>query len=100
MRTIQPRADSIVDATVGYAAGESGHGVAYARVCGSNGEHLLRVSFGLRPTDDRRLTGFAALTALAHALRRRGVRRVSFSLDDRQLLDDLAAHQNLEPPMV
>ena len=85
----------VIDAAVGFA-GANGRGVAYARLSSNGAEHLLRVPFRFGASCDERQIGFAALTALAATLRRRGLRRVYFALEDRELLDDIAAHENLK----
>jgi len=89
-----------VDAAVGYAAAQSGHGIAYARLSSLGNEHLLRVPFRLNRTFAPRQVGFAALTAVAVTLRKRGIHNVGFALEDQQLLDDLATHRDLDESLV
>jgi uncharacterized membrane protein len=85
---------SEVDVTVGYAAAGDGAGVAYARLAGAAGEHLLRVPFEVRwSKHDEREAGYAALTAVAVRMRRAGVQRVRFALGDGNLLAEIAGHR-------
>jgi hypothetical protein len=44
--------------------------------------------------------GYAALTAVATMLRARGVERVSFGLDDADLVADCNLHRDVPPPLV
>lgn len=93
---------SSVEAGIGYAAGAGGEAVAYARVTNPDGEHLLRIPFrvGGASALQPREAGYAALTAVARALRGWGIRRVRFRLEDAGLIDDLVAHRDLPAPMV
>jgi hypothetical protein len=79
-----------VDVEVGFAAGERGHGIAYARIHRDGAEHLLRVTFRLRPEFRERETGYAALTSVIQALGKRGLRRVRLAVDDVELVHELA----------
>lgn len=91
-----------VIASLGYAADDRGHGVAYARIAAESGEHLLRIPFrtGRASAVQEREAGYAALTATVNALRGRGVRRVCFRLEDTALIADLAEHRDVPPPIV
>ncbi|HEY1655602.1 MAG TPA: hypothetical protein VGF86_10835 [Candidatus Tumulicola sp.] len=91
-----------VDTSLGYAADERGVGVAYARIRSETGEHLLRVPFRVGRISglQQREAGYAALTAVARALRRRGIGSAAFRLGDASLLADLAAHREVPPPIV
>ncbi len=91
-----------MDTSLGYAADERGAGVAYARVRSGDAEHLLRVPFRVGRVSglQQREAGYAALTAVARTLRRRGVSRVCFHLSDASLLADLASHRDVPPPIV
>jgi hypothetical protein len=82
------------DVAIGYAADRRGHGIAYARVTTSTSEHVLRLTF--RVNLDRssgemleRQIGYAATTAVANELRRRGVRRAAFAIPDASLLTEI-----------
>jgi hypothetical protein len=90
------------NATIGYAADERGRGVAYARIGADAGEQLLRVPFRLKRASDLdgREIGYAALTAVVRALREWGVRRVTFAVDDPQLVADLSDQRDLPPAIV
>lgn len=85
------RSGGAVQAAVGCAADSRGNGIAYARIASPAGGHLLRVAFQTeRGALAERAAGYAALTAVAQALRGRGVHRVRFLLDDPSLLADLS----------
>lgn len=87
---------------LGYAAGEDGEGVVYARVGSSAGERLVRAAFRIARyagTDGREIS-YGALTAVATLLRERGVERVEFSLPDRELVGDLVTHRPVPPPLI
>ena len=70
-----------VEVAVGFAAGMRGQGIAYARIHGS-AEHLLRVAFRMRPGFGDDEVGYAALTAVARTLRRRGLKNLRLAVDD------------------
>jgi hypothetical protein len=91
-----------VEALVGYAADERGRGVAYVKVSAPTEEHLLRVPFSVRRGRDLngREIGYGAMEAIAGELRKRGVKRAVFALDDPQLIDDLAAHRAVPEALV
>lgn len=90
------RRGSQMQAAVGYGADPSGAGVAYVRVAAGSGAHVLRVPFRLdRGAHGERVAGYAALTAVARALRERGAGKVRFLLDDPSLVADLQGHGDL-----
>ena len=86
-----------VEAAIGYAADVRGNGVAYARLTGRRKRQLLRIAFRVpapaQPID--RASGYAALTAVARALRERGVLRVRFSLNDARFTDEVGGRREL-----
>jgi hypothetical protein len=86
-----------VQATVGFAADASGEGVAYARLKGIRGEGLVRVPFGVKryPALLEREIGYAALTAVAVHLRKRGVVQIDVAVDDSQLAADLRERRDV-----
>ncbi|HEY6325478.1 MAG TPA: hypothetical protein VIW73_03040 [Candidatus Cybelea sp.] len=83
-------------AAIGYAVGPRGLGLAYARLTGSGTRKLLRSTFRTapRPGSDR-AGGYAAVTAVARALRDRGFDNLSFILNDAELVEEIA--QRREP---
>jgi hypothetical protein len=100
MVTKQKGRKQTTEAGVGWAADTRGNGVAYARIGGS-AEHLLRVPFRVgRTAPAERAAGYAALTAVARALRARGVGRVRFGLDDPALLCDLTGRGSVPEGLV
>ena len=89
-------------ASVGYAADDAGNGVAYVRVVfKEGGPRVLRVAFGVQrqPALSGREVGYAALTAVSSALRRRGIELVRFAIDDRALIAELGKRENVPPPL-
>jgi hypothetical protein len=104
MRKHRRSATPPLDAALGYAADERGYGVAYARLTTPGGEHLLRVSFrlgrGQAGSEYQRVAGYAALTAIAGELRRRGVESATFTLEDAQLVEDVTTHRPVPAPIV
>lgn len=89
-------------ASVGYAADDAGNGVAYVRVLlKEGGPRVLRVAFRVQrqPALSGREVGYAALTAVCSALRRRGIELVRFAIDDQALVGDLRNRENVPPPL-
>jgi hypothetical protein len=86
---------------VGYAADSRGRGVVYAAVSTAKGARLLRLSFRMArsPFEDRAI-GYAALTEVARALRKRGCRRVTFTLGDAPLVDEITTQRDLPETLV
>ena len=98
---VAKRSGGAIQVAVGCAADPRGSGIAYARIAGRAGQHLLRVPFlAERSAPAERGAGYAALTAVARALRERGVGRVRFLLDDPSLLADLAGRGSLPDALV
>ena len=92
-----------VNAAVGYAADSAGAGVAYARMTIPRGSpRVLRVNFSVarQPALKDREVGYAALTAVCSAVRRKGFESVKFLVDDPQLIADLKKRQDVPPPLV
>jgi hypothetical protein len=92
------RADTTVEAALGYAAGRRGKGVAFCRLATESRRHALRVPFQIAPRApvNDRTVGYAALTEVAKALCQRGFRHVSFTLDDPQIVDEIRTHSKLD----
>jgi hypothetical protein len=90
-----------IEVKVGYGADGRGHGIAYATAVTAKGPRLLRVPFRVRPAPfEDRAVGYAALTQVAKALRARGCRRVSFTLGDTELVDEIATQRHLPETLV
>lgn len=89
--------ESGVQAAIGYAVGPRGLGLAYARLAGSKVSKLLRLSFrtASRPVSER-AGGYAALTAVARALRDRGFDRLRIVVNDPELVEEITKRR--EPP--
>jgi hypothetical protein len=98
----QPTSLQTVEAVAGYAADAGGRGVAYVRLAAPTEEHLLRIPFSVRRRRDLngREIGYGALCAIAGELRKRGVRRAVFGVDDAALIEDLTAHRDLPEALV
>jgi hypothetical protein len=92
MRTSEPA----VQAAIGYAVGPRGLGLAYALLTGSGTRKLLRSSFRTAPrAPSDRAGGYAAVSAVARALRDRGFDNLRFVLNDTELVEEIA--QRREP---
>lgn len=89
--------DSLVIATLGFAAGGTGGGVAYValRGAGHREASVVRMVFRCRPLPALRGrdVAYAALEAAAQHLRQRGVAHVLFEVDDDALALDIADHR-------
>jgi len=81
-----------IEAVLGYAADERGKGLAYAQLTGAQARKLIRTAFRVKsppPLSDRAI-GYAALTAVARALSKRGICDVHFVVGDPQLVEEIA----------
>lgn len=89
----------LIEATLGYAADESGAGVAYAavRTPARTAPALLRIPFRVRRYAGLagREVGYAAVAAVARALHDRKVRRVRFAVPDDELVADVRERRAL-----
>lgn len=97
MRTTR-KAGPEIEAGVGYAADHRGRGVAYARLAGSEALQLIRVVFrvGAPAATGERATAYAALTAVARALAKRGFRDVSFCVADPEFAKEITSGRGVE----
>lgn len=90
-----------VDAATGFAADSQGNGVAYVRLTLGGTPRVLRIPFNVKRYAallDREV-GYAALTAAGTVLRRRGIERVRFTVDDARLVGDLREHRDVPAPL-
>jgi len=89
----------LIEATLGYAADESGTGVVYAAVQNParSAPALLRLPFRVRRFAGLagREVGYAAVAAVAAALRDRKVRRVRFAVPDGELVADVSERRTI-----
>jgi hypothetical protein len=101
MRTMRSP-DPGIDAIVGYAAGERGNGIAYARLSLGRSRRLLRVDFRVGPVVPfpERAVGYAALTAVTRVLCRRGFREVRFVLADADFVEEIASGRGVGETLV
>jgi hypothetical protein len=90
-----------VDAATGFAADAQGNGVSYLRLQLGRTARVLRVPFSVRryPALLDREIAYAALTAAAAVLHRRGIDRVRFLVDDTRLVSDLHEHRDVPAPL-
>src|SRR5579862_7130965 len=102
MAAAQRYPGSSTSVAVGYGANARGAGVAYARISSGATDHLLRVTFRAQrvPELEGREVGYAALGAVAHTLRNRGIARATFALGDAQLVADIVEHRDVPGPIV
>ena len=86
-----------VRAAVGFAADDGGSGIAYIRLGEDAAARVLRVPFSVKryPALIDREVGYAALAAGAAALRKHGVERVRFVVDDVRLVNDVQEHRDV-----
>lgn len=90
-----------VEAATGFAADGNGSGVAYVRLVLAGTPRVLRIPFTVKryPALLDREVGYAALSAIGSVLRRRGVERVRYIVDDAQLARDLREHRDVPAPL-
>ena len=87
-----------VEAAIGYAVGPRGLGLAYARLTGSGTRKLLRSTFSTASwARSDRAGGYAAVTAVARALRDRGFDNLRFVLSDAELVEEIAKRREPAP---
>lgn len=79
-----------VQAEIGYAVGPRGLGLAYASLTGCGTRKLLRLTFRASQAQTARAGGYAAVAAIARALRDRGFDNLRFVLNDVELVDEIA----------
>lgn len=79
-----------VEVEIGFGAATGGRGIAYARIRNGAADHLLRVTFTVRREFAEAEVGYAALTAVARALRKRRLKSVRLAVDDAAVVDALS----------
>jgi len=86
------------DIAVGYAVDSKGHGIAYAAISTGTSSGTVRIPFTatVQPALEGRDVGYAAVAAVATQLKRRGIGRARFRLDDQNVVADLSGAGN--PP--
>jgi len=97
MRTTRSAGPGI-EAGVGYAADHRGRGVAYARLAGPEGAQLIRIGFrvaGSTPFGERAVA-YAALTAVAQTLAKRGLRDVRFVVGDPAFAEEITSGRGVD----
>jgi hypothetical protein len=94
--------DRAVEAAIGYAASPRGSGVAYVGLTGVGIDRVLRLTFRVAGSERQaeRAGAYAALTAAAYALLKRGLRQAHFLLDDAQLVDEISNRREMPDELV
>lgn len=89
---------ALASVAVGFAADGAGSGVAFVR---TGAARTLRVPFAVKrqPALLDREVGYAALAAVAGALRKRGIDRLEFAIDDPNLAMDLQERRDVPPTL-
>jgi hypothetical protein len=91
-----------VQASIGYAVGRQGRGLAYAHLTGRGVRQVLRLPLriGAGFPQTERASAYAALTAVARALRERGFSRARFVVDDAQFVDEVTNGRQVAEQLV
>jgi hypothetical protein len=84
--------EATVQALVGFAAGSDGSGIAYVRLTNGAAQRVARIEFdaGRSRAPAEHGVAYAALTAVARALVRRGIKRANFVLADGDFVDEIS----------
>jgi hypothetical protein len=95
MKPRKPNFKQIHDVVIAYAANLRGAGVAYAAIAGE--DEPRRIAFQLErfPALLGREIGYAALIAVAAALRAEGFRAVRLGIPDERVIEDLEYRRQL-----
>ncbi|MDP9018599.1 MAG: hypothetical protein M3N19_09790 [Candidatus Eremiobacteraeota bacterium] len=91
----------MIEARVGFAADERGHGVAYVSLTSGQKAKSVRVPFTVRryPALLEREVGYAAITAVAGTVAGMGCRRVTFHLADERVVEDVRERRDVPMPL-
>ena len=91
----------VIEATVGFAADEHGHGVAYVALAAGKKEKSVRIPFSVRryPALLEREVGYAAMTAVAERIAEMGCRRVNFHVADDRVVEDFCERRDVPMPL-
>ena len=90
-----------VQAAIGYAVGQRGEVLAYARLTGLGVRQLLRFTLRVAASPLReRASAYAALTAVARAVRERGFASARFIMNDPQFVDEVTRGSALADTLV
>jgi hypothetical protein len=92
--------NSAADVLVGYAHDGYGRGIAYAAIANGSGRNAVRVPFTATPLSlyGGIEYGYAAVTALAGELRKRGFARIRVRVGDERVVADLSSEAKIPPP--
>lgn len=93
--------NTAADVLVGFAHDGYGRGLAYAAIANGSGRSALRVPFTATPLAlyGGLEYGYAAVTALAGELRKRGFARIRLRVADDRVVRDLAAPAEVPPAL-
>jgi len=82
---------------VGFAVGERGEGIAYARIRARGCQSVERLTFRVDPSQGlrERMGAYGAVRAAASLLHRKGVKAVTIAVEDRAIVTDLEERRSL-----
>ena len=89
----------MVVATIGYAAGDRGSGLAYARLMGNGATRLIRRVFRTADPGDDRAVAYGAITAVADAMAKRRIRGARFVIGNAAVAAELANRGDVPDPL-
>jgi hypothetical protein len=95
MKSRKPNFKQLHDVTIAYAANLRGAGVAYAEIAGENEPRRIAFRLERYPALLGREIGYAALSAVAAALRAEGFRAVRLGIADERVVEDLEQRRQL-----
>jgi hypothetical protein len=95
MKPRKPNFKQIHDVAIAYAANLQGDGVAYAEIAGENEPRRIAFRLERYPALLGREIGYAALIAVATALRAEGFRAVRLAIPDERVIEDLEQRRQL-----
>ncbi|HEY1729453.1 MAG TPA: hypothetical protein VGG22_13830 [Candidatus Baltobacteraceae bacterium] len=95
MKPRKPNFKQIHYVAIAYAANLQGDGVAYAEIAGENEPRRIAFRLERYPALLGREIGYAALIAVATALRAEGFRAVRLAIPDERVIEDLEQRRQL-----
>jgi len=95
MKPRKPNFKQLHDVAIAYAANLRGAGVAYAEIAGESEPRRIAFRLDRFPALLGREVGYAALIAVATALRAEGYRAVRLCIEDARVVEDLEQRRQL-----
>jgi len=95
MKARKPNLKQLQDVAIAYAANLRGVGVAYAAIAGESEPRRIAFRLERYPALLGREVAYAALIAVATALRAEGYRAVRFGIADERVVEDLEQRRQL-----